>query len=153
VTDDLDELDRAIVTQLQEDGRRSFREIGRSLRIPESTVRSRVKRLQTVGILNIVAYVDPMQLGNYTLSLLLVKIEPEFHGQVVEKLMGRPEVTYLSTALSGTADLLVEFISADDQQRWDFMNLVVRALPGVDEVEILPIVRTHKFMYRLFPER
>ncbi|MGB3485442.1 MAG: Lrp/AsnC family transcriptional regulator [Mycobacterium sp.] len=149
MSEKLDELDRSILVQLQEDGRRSFREIGRSLQVAEGTVRARVRRLQSAGVLNIVAYVDPMRVGSYTLSLLLVAVEPDHHDEAVETLMARPEVSYLSSALSDRADLLVEFSAGDDQHKWEFVNLVVRAIPGVTRTEILSIVRTHKFLYRL----
>ncbi|WP_162464275.1 MULTISPECIES: Lrp/AsnC family transcriptional regulator [unclassified Mycolicibacterium] len=148
MSDKLDELDRSILTHLQEDGRKPFREIGRALQVAEATVRTRVKRLQTAGLLNIVAYVDPMQMGSYTLTLLLVVIEPDHHADAVELLMQRPEVSYLASALSDRADLLVEFSASDDHQRWEFVNLV-RQIPGVSRAEFLPIIRTHKFFYRL----
>ncbi len=147
----LDELDRLILVQLQEDGRKPLREIGRSLEVSEATVRTRVKRLQSAGILNIVAYVDPMQVGNYTLSLLLVQVDPQHHDNAVETLVQRPEVSYLSSTLSGRADLLVEFSAGDDQHKWEFVNHVVRSIPGVTHTEILSIVQTHKFFYRLPP--
>lgn len=148
MAEDLDEIDRAIIRDLQVDGRKSFREIGRSLRVAEGTVRSRVKRLQASGVLSIVAFVDPMRLGRYRLSLLLVKVDPQERTTVVSALAARPEVSYLSSAL-GATDLLVEFVAEDELGRWEFVNGVVRSLPGVQGVEIISIVETHKILYRL----
>jgi predicted transcriptional regulator len=45
----LDDVDREIVRQLQQDGRRSYREMARSMDVSEGTVRWRVKRLQDTG--------------------------------------------------------------------------------------------------------
>lgn len=53
--DSLDHLDRAILHQLEEDGRRAFREIARVVGTSEATVRARVKRMQDLEILRIVA--------------------------------------------------------------------------------------------------
>lgn len=148
MADDLDDTDRAIIRDLQVDGRRPFREIARSLDVAEGTVRSRVKRLQASGVLNIVAFVDPVRLGHYRLSLLLVTVDPRDRESVVGTLSARPEVSYLSTAL-GITDLLVEFVAETEEGRWEFVNSVVRALPGVAKTEIISIVKTHKILYRL----
>src|SRR5688500_1624212 len=58
-----DELDRRIITMLRADGRRSNREIARTLGVPEATVRYRVRRLTEGGVLKITASVDPEHLG------------------------------------------------------------------------------------------
>jgi len=41
---EFDDIDRAILRELQEDGRRSFRAIARSVGVSEGTVRARVRR-------------------------------------------------------------------------------------------------------------
>ena len=42
----LDDIGKAIVEQLQEDGRRAYASIGRSVGLSEAAVRQRVQRLQ-----------------------------------------------------------------------------------------------------------
>lgn len=148
MAEELDDLDKSIIVELQEDGRRPFRELSRALGVSEATIRARVKRLQSAGVLVITAYVDPIRVGDFTLSLLSVTLDPRRHDAVVEELMKRAEVSYLASTL-GAADLLVEFSSDDDQAKWTFVNKVVRSMPGVTHVEVLSVVRTHKFMYRL----
>ena len=59
----VDETDVAILTALQEDGRRPFTEIARALGLSEGTVRQRVARLQRLGIVQIVGVVNPSRLG------------------------------------------------------------------------------------------
>lgn len=51
----LDDLDRGIISQLQQDGRRPFRAIARALGVAEGTVRYRAGRLQEEGMLRILA--------------------------------------------------------------------------------------------------
>lgn len=41
----IDDLDKNIIAALEKDGRRSFRNIGHDLDVPETTVRNRVNRL------------------------------------------------------------------------------------------------------------
>src|SRR6478609_2665984 len=59
-----DELDRAIIRELERDGRQPFREIGRSLGVSEATVRARYRRLTDSGLLRVVAFADPTAHGN-----------------------------------------------------------------------------------------
>lgn len=55
----LDDVDEAILRELQVDGRRAYREIARTVGVSEGTVRTRVKRLREAGLLRILAFVDP----------------------------------------------------------------------------------------------
>ena len=59
----MDETDRAIIAQLQYDGRMSFTDIAAEVGISEGTARRRVKQLMDDGVLQIVAIVEPQLLG------------------------------------------------------------------------------------------
>ena len=60
---DLDEVSKAIISQLQQDGRRSYASIGKAVGLSEAAVRQRVQRLIEGGVMQIVAVTDPLQLG------------------------------------------------------------------------------------------
>ncbi len=142
----LDELDRAIVHELEEDGRRALREIARNIGASEATVRARVKRMQDANILRIVAFTDPEQLGNTHLSLVFLTVEPAHHQAVVDALVDLPEVTYVSTLL-GRADVCAEILTADNQALWAFLNEKVARIEGVKGTETVPILKVHKLRY------
>ena len=59
----LDDVGKAIVEQLQEDGRRTYASIARAVGLSEAAVRQRVTRLQEAGVIRIVAVTDPLPLG------------------------------------------------------------------------------------------
>jgi len=59
----LDELAKAIIEQLQQDGRRSYAVIAASVGLSEAAVRQRVQRLTDSGVVQIVAVTDPLQVG------------------------------------------------------------------------------------------
>ena len=59
----LDEMSKAIIEKLQQDGRRSYAGIGKSVGLSEAAVRQRVQRLVDSGVMQIVAVTDPMQMG------------------------------------------------------------------------------------------
>jgi Lrp/AsnC family transcriptional regulator, regulator for asnA, asnC and gidA len=142
----LDDLDRAILRQLEDDGRRAFREIGRSLGTSEATVRARVKRMQDLEILRIVAFADPERLGNQQLALVLLTVDPRRHLDVVAALKELPEVTYISTLL-GRADICAEVVSENNADLWDFLNFRVSPIEGVRTTETLSVLRVHKLRY------
>ena len=59
----LDEVSKAIIEQLQEDGRRPYAAIGKAVGLSEAAVRQRVQRLLDAGVMQIVAVTDPLQVG------------------------------------------------------------------------------------------
>src|SRR3712207_8726578 len=59
----LDDVSRAIIEQLQEDGRRSYARIASAVGLSEAAVRQRVQRLLDAGVMQIDAVTDPMQVG------------------------------------------------------------------------------------------
>jgi Lrp/AsnC family transcriptional regulator for asnA, asnC and gidA len=146
----MDDLDRAILRELEEDGRRALREIGRSLNTSEATVRARVKRLQDLKILRIVAFADPEQLGGTQLGLVMLGVDPRRHEDVVAALVEFPEVTYVSTLL-GRADICVEVSTRDNAELWEFLQHKVRTIEGIREVETLSILKVHKLRYSTPP--
>jgi Lrp/AsnC family transcriptional regulator, regulator for asnA, asnC and gidA len=143
----LDELDRLIVRELEQDGRRPFREIARSLEVSEATVRARVRRMEQAGALRIVAFADPAHLGGpERLALLLLTVAAGAHDDVLARLEALPEVAYLS-AIVGPADVCAQVLVEDDAALWRFVNDVVRALPGVTAVQTIVEVEVRKLRY------
>jgi len=143
----LDDLDLGIVRELQMDGRRAFREIARTRSVPEATIRTRVKRLQDQGVVQILAFTDPSKLGHAKLALLFVKVAPQDHERVIDTLGRWTEVSYLSTIM-GAADICVQVLCRDDESLWNLQQRV-RSLPGVNEVQSTQEVKVHKLRFTL----
>jgi Lrp/AsnC family transcriptional regulator for asnA, asnC and gidA len=129
-----------------EDGRRPFREIARSLDVPESTVRFRANRLLREEVLNIVAMASPHRLGYEILAIILLRVRPRGRARAVEELKALPEVQYLSST-AGRADLVLQVVCQD---REDLRRLLAERLPriaGILETETLVELEVHKFKY------
>lgn len=146
--DRLDDLDRSIIGELQDDGRRPFREIARNLGVSERTVRSRTKRLQDAGILRILAFADPYRVGPSVLALVLLRVEPHRHDHVVETIAAYPEVTYASS-LVGRADIYTQVLCRDNEHLWELVSKRLRGLDGVIETDTMMEMKVHKFIYHL----
>ena len=139
----LDETDEAILRALQENGRRPYRDIAREIGVSEGTVRGRVRKLEHLGALRFLAFVDPMQLGNSVLALMLVRVEGKAQDAIVEALSSWSETTYVST-LAGRADIYAQLICADADALGDVIART-RALPGVIETETRLELGVHRF--------
>ena len=59
----LDDTAKAIVQQLQIDGRRSYSEIGKAVGLSEAAVRQRVQKLTDSGVLQVVAVTEGRSTG------------------------------------------------------------------------------------------
>ncbi|AJY42767.1 asnC-type helix-turn-helix domain protein [Burkholderia humptydooensis] len=145
----LDALDYQIVRELQDDGRRAFREIARNVNVPEATVRTRIKRLQDSGIVQILAFTNPWKLGRAKLAVLFVEVDPRDHDRTVDHLGRWSEVVYLSTIL-GDADLCVQVLCRDDEELF-VLQQRIRGMPGVREVRMVHEVKVHKIRFTLPP--
>ena len=71
----IDRFSKAIIEQLQQDGRRSYADIGASVGLSEEAVLKRVAQLQEAGVMQIVAVTDPLQLGFARQAMIGVIVE------------------------------------------------------------------------------
>jgi Lrp/AsnC family transcriptional regulator, regulator for asnA, asnC and gidA len=146
----LDALDRTIMRELEADGRRAFRDIARQLNVSEATVRSRVRRLQDSGALQIIAFADPLQLGFSGLASLLLHVDAGHQESVIAALGELPEISYISTIL-GPADILTQVVVRDQRELAAFLRERVRSLPGVKDTVTLLETEVHKLRFTVPP--
>lgn len=143
----LDDLDRNILAELQDDGRKPFREMARQFGVSERTVRARVKRMQDAGVLRILAFADPFQLGHQVLAFALLRVEVDAQRKIVDALSSWPEATYVSTLL-GRWDVYVQLVCRDIERLWELVTHAIRGLDGVLEVETTIEMSVSKFTYK-----
>jgi Lrp/AsnC family transcriptional regulator for asnA, asnC and gidA len=65
----LDEIDKAIIRELQLDGRMSYARLGPKVGLSQAAVRQRVQRLTDDHVMQVVAVTDPMRMG-FTLQVM-----------------------------------------------------------------------------------
>jgi Lrp/AsnC family transcriptional regulator for asnA, asnC and gidA len=146
VTQPVDDLDSAIIRELEADGRRPFREIARTLNVSEATIRARFRRLTESGLLKIVAFSDPAAMSRSRLAVLFLTVEPQQHYAVAAALTERDEVSYVSTVMGGF-DIFVQVLVQDDFALWTFIQEVVRPMAGVLASECMLELRVHKLWF------
>jgi Lrp/AsnC family transcriptional regulator, regulator for asnA, asnC and gidA len=133
----LDEVSKAIIEQLQQDGRRSYAAIGKVVGLSEAAVRQRVQRLVEAGVMQVVAVTDPLQLGFARQAMVGIRatgpLEP-----VADALAALDAVDYV-VITAGSFDLLVELVCESDEHLLELLSSQIRTVPGV--------VGTETFMY------
>lgn len=141
----LDGVGRAIVEQLQQDGRRSYATIAKAVGRSEAAVRQRVQRLLDAGVVQIVAVSDPLQLGFTRQAMIGIRAEGDLQA-VADKLAALDEVDYV-VITAGSFDLLVEVVCGDDEQLLSLLNGTIRTVPGVRDCETFVYLRLVKQTY------
>ena len=141
----LDEINKAIIEQLQQDGRRSYASIAGKVGLSEAAVRQRVQRLLDAGVMQIVAVTDPLQLGFRRQAMIGVRAEGDLR-DVADKLAGLPEVDYV-VITAGSFDILIEIVCEDDDHLLAVLNDTIRSVPGVRDTETFVYLRLAKQTY------
>ncbi|MEY4079254.1 MAG: hypothetical protein RIS80_1023 [Actinomycetota bacterium] len=141
----LDETAKAIISQLQSDGRKSYSDIGKAIGLSEAAVRQRVQKLTESGILQIVAVTDPLQMGFNRQAMIGIRTNGDSRG-LVEKLTEMREIDYV-VLTAGSFDILVEVVCEDDDELIELLHSKIRTLPGVVETETFVYLKLHKQLY------
>ncbi len=103
----LDDIDRKIILELQEDARRQFKIIAKKLNVSEGTIKNRVTRLKNRGILKLEARVNPFALPNTISALVGVNLKERDHEKKIKEIEKIPAVTAVWNA-TGRFDLFFE---------------------------------------------
>ncbi len=141
----LDDVSKAIIEQLQADGRRSYADIGKAVGLSEAAVRQRVQRLTESGVMQIVAVTDPMQLGFTRQAMIGVRVGGDTR-EVAERLAEIPEIDYV-VLTAGSFDLLAEVVCENDEELINLLNSRIRSLPGVLSTETFVYLKLQKQFY------
>ncbi len=144
-----DQLNRAIVRLLQEDGRLPFKTIAEKLEVSEGTVRNRVGWMKQAGMLRIVAVADPTAMNYRADAMLGIKVSPQATpAKVGERLAVHPEVVYILW-VSGRFDLLVEVVSESEEGFLEFLSKHCYDQADIASVEIMTGLAMYKNQFLL----
>jgi Lrp/AsnC family transcriptional regulator, regulator for asnA, asnC and gidA len=141
----LDAAAKAIIEQLQQDGRRPYATIGRAVGLSEAAVRQRVQRLVDSGVIQIVAVTDPMQVGFPRAAMMGIRVDGDLTA-VADALAALDEVDYV-VITAGGFDILAEIVCEDDDHLLDIMNSKIRSIPGVRSTETFVYLKLRKQIY------
>ena len=141
----IDDVSKAIIEQLQQDGRRSYAAIGKAVGLSEAAVRQRVQRLIENGVMQIVAVTDPLQLGFARQAMIGINVDGQLD-PVAEELGTIDEIDYV-VMTAGGFDLLCEVVCESDSHLLELLSTRIRAVAGVRTTETFMYLKLTKQTY------
>ncbi len=139
----LDSLDIAILTHLQEDGRKSFKDIAEEQGVSSSTITNRYNRLVNEGYLRIFAHIDPYRVGFKTPAFIGVKVQAGYLEKVASKLAELTEADYVAI-VSGNYDVDVTLSCKDSEHLLDVIQRIQK-IKGVVDTQSTIALKIVKF--------
>jgi Lrp/AsnC family transcriptional regulator for asnA, asnC and gidA len=140
----LDETSRAIIEQLQIDGRKPYAAIGLAIGLSEAAVRQRIAKLIESGVMQVVAVTDPLTVGSYRMAMVGIKADGDLTA-VADQLSHYKEVDYVLIT-SGGFDVMAEVICDDDEHLLELIQRI-RTIPQVRNTESFIYLKLRKQLY------
>ncbi len=142
-----DELDRAILEELQVNGRISNADLARKVHLSQPAIHNRLKKLEKRGIIQeVVAVLNRQSIGYDLLGFIHVSLENHLPDKVHAFQQAICEMSEVLEChhLTGDYDVLLKVVALDQQ---DFEHLVyqkIMTLPGVQRIQTNMVVREVK---------
>jgi Lrp/AsnC family transcriptional regulator for asnA, asnC and gidA len=135
----LDEINIEILRLLR-NGRESFSTIAENLGLTENTVRSRVKKLESEGILSFQGVVDAEQIPRHQIMIIGVKlVSPDLFkkGKEFASLKGVSKVS----VVTGRYDLIIEVLFNEEFGLPEFYTGEVVKIEGISSMETFVVYK------------
>ncbi|MFC1838321.1 Lrp/AsnC family transcriptional regulator [Thermodesulfobacteriota bacterium] len=130
----LDDIDRALIKELEKDARVSSDVLARNLNISSTTIRRRTRRLIQEGIIKIVAIPDLKKLGFSVIVGIRMELDQKKIDNVTKELIKHPNVRGVWT-ITGRYNLSSMAVFRSTEEFSEFMRNVVGDLDGLKSVE------------------
>ncbi len=143
----LDAIDRAILGELQREGRLSNLALAQRVHLSPSACLRRVKTLEDSGVIaQYVALVNPRAVGKHGVSFTIINLESVSASQIEafeQAVRDQPEVLDCFY-VAGSNDYLLRFTYRDAEDLERFHSEVLMRLPGIARSNSLLVLRTVK---------
>jgi Lrp/AsnC family transcriptional regulator for asnA, asnC and gidA len=130
----LDSIDVKILEMLEDDGRESFTQIARKLKVTEATIRKRISTLQKEGVIKkFTIKIDPSKLGLNTVAIIGVDIEPMKLLAVAQKLCNFKEAKCVATS-TGDHMVMIEVWTKNGRELANLISERIETIEGVKKI-------------------
>ena len=129
----LDPIDIRIMQELTADARKSFVQLSKKLKVSNTLIHQRMRKLKAAGILqNATIQLDPWRLGYQTSAFTQIMLtDTKFHRRVEEGLEKIPEVVEC-TNIAGRYALLVKIYAKNNRHLRDVIYEKIHRIEGVE---------------------
>jgi len=141
----LDNTDIAIIKSLMQDGRKSFRQIAREVRVSTPTVEARFSRMKGLGIIkNIQPIFEIEKIDSQMAALIFIKTKSLQSIEIANKLSSIPQVTGVYK-MTGEYNIIIKVIMA---QHPEYLEEIIRTkianMEGIISASYQMITKTIK---------
>jgi len=131
----LDNLDLAILSELEDEGRKSFSTIASKLDVTVSTISTRVKRLTDRKILTILGFLNPYKIGINVPATIFLNTIPGYIEKVAEDISNLPEVSWVGI-FTGDFDVLADVHCRDVGHLTELITKRINHIEGIDVIRL-----------------
>ena len=140
---ELDDLDRALLSELQENAYRTHAELARKLDTSKTTVTRRIGRMLSNGVMEIVAVPDLKHVGLNISVLIGLKVDNERLDSIVEQLIVKSAVYYV-VVVTGRYDVVIAVGFASITELTRFLKRDLSSIAGITNSETLVCLEVKK---------
>ena len=141
----MDELDLQIIQKLQQNARLSLKQIAKILKTPASTIHFRVQKLIEGEIISkFSCVVDIEKLGYKTVGWANLIIDPLKADDIANKIASFEQVRMVSVT-GGTYNLIIQIISKNEKELWNFIQENVQTIDGVQKLDVSSSLKIYKW--------
>ena len=130
----MDQKNRKILEILSNDSRTPFTEIGKKLRLSESTIRKRIKVMEDKGVIQkYTVVIDPARVGYNTVAIVGIDVEPSRFLSVATKMTEFDEVKYVATS-TGDHMIMFEIWTRDGRELSKIISDKIGKIEGINRI-------------------
>ena len=131
----MDDIDGAIVSELQKDGRISMAELGKKLNIAPSTAFKRIEKLKQNGIIEkFTIAINPKYFEHELITFLAIRVDPEEKDRIAEFLAAQYRILEVYETLEPCDFIAKARVSTITQLKMDIL-IPLSEYPGVKEIK------------------
>jgi len=139
----LDDLDKKLILELQDNGRRSLAELAHKLKASEATVGRHLKRLAEKNIIRIAAIPDLDVIGYGFACIVGIQVDRVDFQSIAHQIASHANVCYLAE-VTGRYDFVAIIIARSSEDFSHFLDNVIRKIPGVLRTETFVNLNIYK---------
>ena len=135
----LDHLDRAILAEVEVDGRCSVSRLAAAAKSSHETTRRRLQELVDTGVLFFDVELDNRLLDLAVQNVLWLDVGPRDLHAAGTLLAAQPEVAF-AAACTGSAAIVAYVITPNPSALYTYLTTSIAALPGIRSVRSAPVI-------------
>jgi DNA-binding Lrp family transcriptional regulator len=140
----MDELDRRVVAELQQNARKSINSIARKYSINASTIRYRIRSLESRGVMRFITLLNPHAAGLHNFTLFEIEAAANQIPKIVQEL-GQKRWLPALFLCGGPANVVGIALAESAEAMTRIKSEELATLPGVVRVHTANLLKTYKF--------